>query len=543
MKINRKLPLVDATRFSMIPRGDVPRSTFQTQHTVKSTFDADLLVPVYVDEVLPGDVHRGDMTFFARLQTPIFPIMDNLCVESFFFFVPSRLVWTNWRRFMGEQANPSDTIDFLVPQIVSPLGGFAVGSLYDYFGLPTAGQVQAGVTVSVNALPIRAYNLIFNEWFRDENVQGSQTVLVDDGPDNPTNYFLMRRNKRHDYFTSCLPWPLKGGQEVGLPLAGSAPVVPDTTANNGGPMFKEFGLGLSQSIYTSTAVAYSPLTWGPSAADAGVDQLVWDVSGLKADLSQAVGASINATRLALATQHLLEKDARGGTRYTELLRNHFGVVPEDSRLQRPEYIGGGKSYLKTQAIPQTSASAYGGTASTPLGSLGATILGSDGHPFRYMAKEHGYIIGLVNITGDVTYQQGLHKMWKRSTRYDFYWPAFANLGEQAVLTEEIYADGSSTDDEVFGYQERWAEYRHRPSRITGLFRSRSTGNIDQWHLSEEFGNRPLLNVQFINQNTPLARVLAAGDLANGQQVLWDSVFNISSTRALPTHSVPGLVRF
>ncbi|AYP28827.1 MAG: major capsid protein [Microviridae sp.] len=543
MKINRKLPLVDATRFSMIPKGDVPRSTFQTQHTVKTTFDADYLVPMYVDEVLPGDVHRGDMTFFARLQTPIFPIMDNICVESFFFFVPCRLVWTNWRKFMGEQANPNDSIDFVVPQLESPDGGFAVGSLYDYFGLPTVGQIDPAQKVSINVLPIRAYNLIYNEWFRDENVGPAAFTSTSDGPDPAGSYGLQKRMKKHDYFTSCLPWPLKGGQEVNLPLGGTAPVVANTAVNNGGPMFKEFGFGLAQSIYTSSNAAYSPVTWGPTGGDAGIDQLVWDQSGLQADLSQAVGASLNATRLAIATQHLLEKDARGGTRYTELLRNHFGVVPEDSRLQRPEYIGGGKSYLKTQAIPQTSASAYGGTASTPLGSLGATILGSDGHPFRYMAKEHGYIIGLVNITGDVTYQQGLNKMWSRSTRYDFYWPAFANLGEQAVKVKEIYVDGTANDEAIFGYQERWAEYRHRPSRITGLFRSTANGSIDQWHLSEEFDSAPALNATFLVQDTPLERVLAAGDLAVGQQVLWDSVFNISSTRALPTHSVPGLVRF
>lgn len=544
--LNRRLPQVDPSRFAMVPRNDVPRSTFGTTHTVKHAFDADYLIPIHLDEVLPGDVHDGSVTIFARLNNLIFPLMDNMTVETFFFFVPNRLVWDNWQKFCGEQKNPGDSIDYTIPTLPSPAGGFTVGGLADAFGLPTAGQLTSGQSIDVNALPFRGYNLIFNEFFRDENLMAAVPVPTGDGPDSINDYNREKRCKRHDYFTSCLPWPQKGATAISLPIGGIATIHTNPTAlltgtqpglmvsraSDGGIIPSNSALQVGSGV-NSAQVGYNSVTTG-----ALVGQIY--PTNLYADLSTATGATINAQRLAVATQQFLEKDARGGTRYTELLRNHFGVTPEDARLQRPEYIGGGKSYVKTQAMPQTSE----GTTNAPLGRLAGQSIVADQHRFKYHATEHGYIIGLINITGDVTYQQGVHKLWSRRTRYDLYWPTFANLGEQAVLMKEIYATGNDAqDDTVFGYQERWAEYRYRPSRISGLFRSTAAGNIDEWHLSQQFTSAPTLNATFIRQSTPLSRALAAGTQANNQQILFDSVFNIKCTRAIPMYSVPGLTRF
>lgn len=547
MKLNQpRMPMVDASHFAMVPRSDVPRSTFKTIHAVKQTFNFDDLVPLHIDEVLPGDVHQGDVTIFARVSNLLFPLMDNLEVETFFFFVPSRLTWSNWVKFMGEQANPADTIAYTMPQIVSPANGFAVGSLYDFFGLPTVGQVTATKTVSINALPLRGYNQIYNQWFRDENLQDSLPILTGDGPDLYTNYNLVKRNKKHDYFTSALPWPLKGGVEVPLPLSGQATVKTSTPTKLTGV---QIAMRITDAATGNAPVADRYLMTGPTnavgvhttGAAFGASQGFYP-NNLYADLTTATGATINAIRLAVATQQFLEKDARGGTRYTELLKNHFGVTPEDARLQRPEYIGGGRTPVDTQAIPQTSATGLTG-GSTPAGSLTGQAIIRAQHRFSYHATEHGYIIGLVNVTGDITYQQGLHRMWTRSTRYDFYWPVFANLGEQAIRNDEIYCTGDTTDPLTFGYQERWAEYRYRPSRIAGLFKSTSASNIDEWHLSQQFGSLPTLNSTFITQATPGTRILAAGATADKMQVLLDSVFHIRCTRPMPTYSVPGLTRF
>lgn len=526
---------VNVHQFTMIPKADIPRSSFDCQSTHKTTFDAGNLVPVYVDEVLPGDTFKLNMTAFARLSTPLYPIMDNLHLDSFFFFVPNRLIWSNWQKFMGAQANPTDSISFVVPQQVSPAGGYAIGSLQDYMGLPTVGQVTAGQTVSHCAFWPRAYNLIWNEWFRDENLQNSVTVDTGDGPDTVANYNLLKRGKRKDYFTSALPWPQKGAS-VNLPLGASAPVkyspafgASPTTQDNQYFVANNSGIGQAYFNYGTS----------PNVNTGGTGNNL--LANLYADLSQATAATINQLRQSFQIQKLLERDARGGTRYTEIIRSHFGVISPDARLQRPEYIGGGSTSININPIAQTSGTGQTGQT-TPLGTLASmgTALAHN-HGFTQSFTEHGVIIGLVSVRADLTYQQGLSKMWSRSTRYDFYFPAFATLGEQAVLNKEIYVTGTSTDTDVFGYQERWAEYRYNPSRISSLFRSTAAGTIDGWHLAQKFTALPTLNSTFIVDNPPLSRTLAVGAAANGQQFIFDSFFDCRKTRPMPMYSVPGLI--
>lgn len=531
---------VNVHQFSMVPRADIPRSGFNIESSYKTTFDAGYLVPVYLEEVLPGDSFNLKATMFARLATPIVPIMDNLYLESFFFFVPNRLVWDNWQKFMGERAQPLSSIDYTVPTVVAPTGGFAQSSIYDYFGLPCAGQIKPDATLIVNALPLRAYNLIWNEWFRDQNLQNPAPVNTGDSSEQSTSYGLLRRGKRHDYFTSCLPWVQKG-DSVALPLGTVAPV-------KTGSM--DYQTGVGDNLHFHNAATGASITNSGDLGISSTSTLVYNASGitsqvgglypsnLYADLSEATAATINQIRQAFQIQKLLERDARGGTRYTELVRSHFGVISPDARLQRPEYLGGGMTPINIQPIAQTQSSETGTTPQGNLAAIGTAL--ARGHGFTQSFTEHGYIVGLVSVRADLNYQQGLNKIWSRSTRYDFYWPVFSQLGEQAVLNKEIYCTGYEEDNAVFGYQERWAEYRYKPSLVTSMLRSTHSTPLDVWHLAQDFANLPTLNSTFIQDNPPVERIIATTD-QTGQQFVLDVLFQNRVARPLPMYSVPGLV--
>lgn len=512
--------------FSLAPQVNTPRSVFDRGFGVKTTFDAGYLVPILVDEMLPGDTFNLSMQGFARLATPAVPIMDNLYMETFFFFVPNRLVWDHWEHLCGYQKNPGDSTDYLVPQLIMPEStGAGELSLSDYFGIPTKVPELA-----VSALPYRAYNLIYNEWFRDENLQDSVVVNTADSGDLYSDYTLLRRGKRHDYFTSCLPWPQKG-PDVTLPLGTTAPIVPENPAS-----YPTFGFsGGETANLASSSPGGNTVLWNASISS-GIKLARWADPNLIVDLSDASAATVNQLRLAFQTQKLYERDARGGTRYFEICQSHFGVTNPDLRLQRPHYLGGGHTPILVNPVAQTSGTV---APDQPLGRLGAYgVAAPSGHGFSYSSTEHGYVIGLICVRADINYQQGLDRHWSRRSRLDFYWPALAHIGEQAVLNKEIFAQGTLEDDDVFGYQERFAEYRYKPSTIAGLFRSNCAQPLDMWHLAQDFEDLPVLGDLFIQEIPPIERIEAFPDEVD---FIFDSVFSYRCVRPMPVYSVPGKI--
>lgn len=543
-------------RFSDAPAMYMRRTKFDRSHVYKTTFNSGKLIPVFVDEVLPGDTTRMSVNYFARLATPIKPIMDNIYLDWFFFFVPNRLVWDHWQNFCFEQEDPDDSTDYVIP--TTSAGDTsdtskALGSLWDYFGLPIG--LSNGSGINVSALPFRGVYLIWNDWFRDENLQKSVKIQKGDTNevfdssrlnDQPSwvsdstvsGYVCPPRGKRHDYFTSALPWTQKG-PGVSIGLAGTADLV---LSSNNNPILFSGGGGNSafenMPVYSAKIGKEVDIQgYTGEIQNKGYLKFGSDV-GLKgyADLDSSSIFTINSLRTAFQMQKFYERLARGGSRYTEVLRSFFGVVSPDARLQRPEFLGSFTKMVNVNPIAQTSAT----DTTSPQGNLSAYgVTAAEFHGFTKSFVEHGYIFGFVCARADLTYQQGINKMWLRSTVYDFYWPTFAHLGEQAIELREIYAQGTSDDTTVFGYQERYAEYRYKPSQITGKFRSSVVnGSLDIWHLSQFFKNAPTLNEEFIVENPPIKRIVAVQD---EPEFLLDVGFRYTTIRPMPMFGTPGLV--
>lgn len=507
--------------FAQIPDVKMARSQFDRSFTVKDTFDFDYLVPCFIDEMLPGDTANVNLNIFARLATQKVPIMDNMYIDFFFFFVPNRLVWENWEKFNGAQDDPGDSTDFLVPEITSTVTtGEPVGSIWDKFGLPT--EVDE---ITVSALPFRAYNLIFNTWFRDQNLQDSLVVNKDNGPDLTTEYELVKRNKRHDYFTACLPEPQKG-DPVEIPFSQDDVLV--RRYDDGAAWFAYQANTDTPAVNGAVSVVSELLN------NASTNISLDPNDSLFAQLSQAQ-ITVNALRQSISIQSILELDMRGGTRYVEILQNHFNVISPDFRLQRPEYLGGGQARINSHPVAQTSPTS-GGNAQAQLAAFATASSSGSNIGFTKSFVEHGYVIGLMCARADITYQQGVERFWSRQRRFDFFWPKLQEIGEQAVTYKEIYCSGDSqVDAGVFGYQEQYGDYRYKPSQIKGEFRSTYATSLDFWHMAEEFEAKPELNAAFIEQNTPIERAIA---VTGAPHLLIDMWYQYKHARPMLTYSVP-----
>nr|UXQ88090.1 MAG: major capsid protein [Microvirus sp.] len=517
------------SHFAKAPSAEIQRSTFDRSHGHKTTFNAGLLYPIYVDEVLPGDSFKLNSTAFTRLSTPLKPIMDNMVVDTHYFFVPYRLVWDNSEAFFsGKQTTaavaPGDDTVYSVPQTAIQADAQGEFALSRYMGIPLT---TATITKSVSALPFRAYGLIWNEWYRDQNLQEPGIVDTNDGPDSYNNQTVLQRNKRHDYFTSALPWPQKGDPVV-IPLGDAAPIYSKSVA----PTWRQVSGGTTQRNLWTESGTNNVAIDGPQPSGGPI--MFGTETGLFTDLTAATATSINDLRTAFQIQRLLERDARGGTRYVESILSHFGVTSDDARLNRPEYLGGGSNAININPIASTAALEV-----APQATLAATGTAVGKAGFNKSFTEHGIIIGLISVRADLTYQNGLERFWSRQTRYDFYWPALAHLGEQEIKTQEIYLAGNqNTNKATWGYQERYAEYRYKPSRISGKFQSNDAASLDVWHLAQAFTVVPELNASFIKENPPIERIVA---VTSEPHFLCDIWFSLKCSRPMPVYSVPGLI--